>query len=150
MYDSKLYWTLFYDSAVTGRISISAFASLLANPTDLSKLTDVVKNEIVNKDVYNELVKKVIAINTSWLINKANYDVKISKINSEMSNITELATTAVLNAVKNELHNLRGLVKKADYNPKKTDIEGKYFTTSDYSKFVNEILDAKIKNKKTS
>ena len=119
MYDSKLYWILFYDSAVTGRISISAFASLLANPTDLSKLTDVVKNEVVTKDVYNELVKKVIAINTSWLINKANYDAKISKINSEMSIITELATTAVLNAVKNELHNLRGLVKKADYNPKK-------------------------------
>ena len=31
---------------------------------------------------------------------------------------------------------------------KKTDIEGKYFTTSDYSRFANEILDAKIKNKK--
>ena len=27
-------------------------------------------------------------------------------------------------------------------------MEGKYFTTSDYNKFTNEILDAKIKNKK--
>ena len=36
-----------------------------------------------------------------------------------MSNITKLATTAALNAVKNELHNIRGLVKKADYDAKK-------------------------------
>ena len=27
------------------------------------------------------------------------------------------------------------------------DIEGKYFTTSDYYKFSNDILDVKIKNK---
>ena len=119
--------TLFYDSAVTGRISISAFASLLVNPTDLSKLTDVVKNEVVNKDLYNELVKKVIAINTSWLINKANYDAKISEINSEMSNITKLATTAALNAVKNELHDVRDLVKKADYNAKQNWHWGQIF-----------------------
>ena len=35
-----------------------------------------------------------------------------------MSNITKLATTAALNAVKNELHDNRDLVKKADYNAK--------------------------------
>ena len=29
-----------------------------------------------------------------------------------------------------------------------SDIESKYFTTSDYNKFMNNILDAKIKNKK--
>ena len=34
-------------------------------PVDLSKLNDVVKNEVVKKDVYNELVKKVTAIQTT-------------------------------------------------------------------------------------
>ena len=41
-----------------------------------------------------------------------------------------------------------GLIKKTDYNPKISDIEKKYFTTSDYSKFTNDILNAKIKEKK--
>ena len=34
-------------------------------PVDLSKLSDVVKNEVVEKTVYNELVKKVNAIQTT-------------------------------------------------------------------------------------
>ena len=41
-----------------------------------------------------------------------------------------------------------GLIKKTDYNPKISDIEKKYFTTSDYSKFTNDILNAKMKEKK--
>ena len=40
------------------------------------------------------------------------------------------------------------IVKKADYHAKISDIEKNYFTTSDYNKFTNDILDAKIKNKK--
>ena len=40
------------------------------------------------------------------------------------------------------------IVKKADYDAKISDIEKHYFTTSDYNKFTNDILDAKIKNKK--
>ena len=33
-------------------------------PVDLSKLSSVVKNDVVNKTAYNKLVKKVIAIQT--------------------------------------------------------------------------------------
>ena len=36
--------------------------------------------------------------------------------------------------------------KRHDANAK--DIEGKYFTTSDYNKFTNNIFNAKIKTKK--
>ena len=39
------------------------------------------------------------------------------------------------------------LVKKADYNEKIEDIEMKYFTTSNYNKFTDNILDAKIAEK---
>ena len=38
-------------------------------------------------------------------------------------------------------------MKKADINAKILDNEWKYFTTSDYNKFTNDILDEKIKNK---
>ena len=40
------------------------------------------------------------------------------------------------------------IAKKADYDAKISDIGKKYFTTSDYNKFTNDILDTKIKNKK--
>ena len=35
-------------------------------------------------------------------------------------------------------------LKKADYDAQIKDIKDKYFTTSDYDKFMNNILDEKI------
>ena len=40
----------------------SLIGKLETNPVNLSKLSDVVKNEVVKKSEYNELVKKVNAI----------------------------------------------------------------------------------------
>ena len=39
------------------------------------------------------------------------------------------------------------MVKKKVYDTKILHIEGKYFTTSDYNKFMSDILDAKVKEK---
>ena len=39
------------------------------------------------------------------------------------------------------------LAKKTNYNAKISDVEKKYFTTFDYNVFMNDILDAKIKQK---
>ena len=39
------------------------------------------------------------------------------------------------------------LVKKTDYDTKVLEIQRKYITTSDYNKFKNDILDAKIKQR---
>ena len=41
--------------------------------------------------------------------------------------------------------NISTLVKKVDYDSKISDIEKKYFTTSDYDNFTNERLNAKKK-----
>ena len=40
------------------------------------------------------------------------------------------------------------LVKKTNYDAKISDIESKYFSTSGFYKFTNNILDAKIKKLK--
>ena len=64
-----------------------------------------------------------------------------------MSNITNLGTTAALTTVENKIPNFSDLVKKADYDAKISDIEDKYFTTSDYNKFTSNTLDAKITQK---
>ena len=47
--------------------------------------------------------------------------------------------------VVNKILDLSVLVMKTDCHAKTSEIEGKYFTTSDYSKFTSAILDAKIK-----
>ena len=56
---------------------------LETNCTDLSKLSNVVKNEVVKKTEYDELVKKVYAtqtVDTSSLVKKAAYNTKIGEI----------------------------------------------------------------------
>ena len=56
---------------------------------DLSKLSNVVKNEIVKSTAYDDLVEKVNAIetsDTSNLIEKADCDTKIEYIENKISN----------------------------------------------------------------
>ena len=43
-------------------------------PVDLSKISDVVKNDIVTKTVHNKLAAKVNSIDTSAFVLKTNYD----------------------------------------------------------------------------
>ena len=43
-------------------------------PVDLSKLSNVVKNDVVKKTVYDKLVTKVINIDTSGFLLKTKYD----------------------------------------------------------------------------
>ena len=79
---------------------------LVAVPIDLSKLSDVVKNDVVKKDVYNKLVTKVNNIDTSEFVVKSKYDTDKSEL-------------------ENKIPDTSGLVKKTDYNTKITEIEGK-------------------------
>ena len=56
--------------------------------------------------------------------------------------------TTKIGEADNKIPDVSGLIKKTDCNTKISDIERKYFPTSDYNKFMNDILDAKIKQKK--
>ena len=49
---------------------------LVPVPTDLSKLSNVVKNDVVKKTAYNKLVAKVDNIDTSDFVLKTKYDRK--------------------------------------------------------------------------
>ena len=54
--------------------------NLVPDPIDLCKLSDVVKNDFVKKDVYDKLVAKVNNINTSGFVLKTEYDTDKSKL----------------------------------------------------------------------
>ena len=53
-------------------------------PVDVSKLSDLVKNDVVKKDVYNKLVTKVDNIDTSGFVLKAKYDIDKSELENEI------------------------------------------------------------------
>ena len=56
---------------------------LESTPVDLSKLSNVVRNDVVKKTEYNELVKKVhniSSIDTSNLGKKTDYNTKLVKL----------------------------------------------------------------------
>ena len=115
-------------------------------PVDLSKLSNVVKTDVVKKTVYDKLVAKVDNIDTSGLVNKTDYNTKITEMEDKIpdttsfvkktdynAKITEiegktpdisgLATKTALTTVENKIPSISGLVKKTDYNTKITDIE---------------------------
>ena len=73
---------------------------LVPVPVDLSKLSDVVRND------YDKLVAKVDNINTSGFVLKTKYDADKSEL-------------------ENKIPDTSGLVKKTHYNSKLDDIEGK-------------------------
>ena len=77
---------------------------LVPVPVDLSKLSDVVKNDVIKK---------------------ADYNAKITEIENKIPDVTNLATKTSLNTVENKIPDTGGLVKKTDYNAKITEIEGK-------------------------
>ena len=79
---------------------------LVPVPVYLSKLSDVIENDVVKKTVCDKLVAKVNSTDTSRFVLKTNYDRDKSEI-------------------ENKIPNTSGLVKKTDYNAKITEIEGK-------------------------
>ena len=69
----------------------------------------------------------------------------ITEIEGKVPSLTGLATSAGLTSLKNKLAGFSNLVKKTDYGAKTSDIESKYFTTSDYNKFTREFKTVKTK-----
>ena len=77
--------------------------------------SDVVKNDLVKKDVYDAKIKNIedkIPHNTNLATN-ASLNAKINVVKSEIPNITNLATTTTaLTSIENKIPNLSNLVKK--------------------------------------
>ena len=71
-------------------------------------------------------LKKLTLLMLVNLFKKRDYDGKITDVEGNISDITNLATTTtILTPVKNKILNANDLVKKADYEAKIKDIEGK-------------------------
>ena len=63
---------------------------LVPVPVDLGKLSDVVKNDVVRKDVYDRLVAKVNNIDTSRFVLKTKYDTDKSELENKFPDTSGL------------------------------------------------------------
>ena len=114
----------------------------------MSKISDVVKNDVVKKDGYDKLVAKVNNVNTSdfalktnyqtdkielhnkipdrsGLVKKTDYNTKVNKIEGKIPDVSNLTTKTALTTVENKIPDVSNLVKKTDYNVKVTETENK-------------------------
>ena len=120
----------------------------------MSKLSDVVKNDVVKKTVYDKLVAKVNNIDTSDFVLKTKYQTDKAELEKKISDVTNLvkkrkltelenkipdvsnsATTNALTAVETKIPSVSNLVKKTDYDTKITEIEKK-FTDHNHDKYI--------------
>ena len=81
-------------------------------PVDLSKLSNVVENDVVKKTVYEKLVARVDNIDTSGLVKKTDCNTKITEIEGKIPDISGLAKKTALTTVENKIPSISGLVKK--------------------------------------
>ena len=131
---------------------------LINVPVDLSKLSNAVKNNVVEKYVYNGNIKNIedktsditnLATNASvnakinefegeistYLATNASLNAKINEVKGKIPNITNLASTTALTTVEKKMLNVSNLVTKTDYNTKKSEIENK-ITDHDHDKYI--------------
>ena len=141
------------------------FDKLEPLPGDLSKLSNVVNNEILKKTKYDKFVTKVNNINISTgkfilksdnnadetelenkIPNISNLETKaaLTTIENKIPNVSNLATIAALNTIENKIADISNLVKKSDYDTKSKDIENKYITTTEFNKLASDAVNARI------
>ena len=67
-------------------------------PVDSSRLSDVVKDDVVKKTEYDKLVAKVNNIDTTGFVLKTTYDTNKSDLEKNISDTSDLAKKTDLNA----------------------------------------------------
>ena len=125
---------------------------LVPIPADLSKLSNVVKNDVVKKTVYDKLVTKVNNIDTSDFVLKTNGNTKITELENKTPSISNLATKTALTTVENKIPSISYLVKKTGYNTKVIEIEkkladhnhDKYIDTSKINTLATNVFNTRI------
>ena len=140
-------------------------------PADLSKLSDVVKNDVVKKTVYDKLVAKVNNIDTSDFVLKTKYQTgktelekkipdvtdfvkktKLTELENKIPDVSSLATKTALTAVENKIPDVSSLVKKTSYGTKISELEkkltdhkhDKYITTPEFNTLATDVFNARL------
>ena len=79
--------------------------------TDLSKLSNVVKND-VKKTVYDKLVAKVDDIDTNDFVLKTKYQTDKTELENKIPNVTDFVKKAKLTELENKIPDISNLATK--------------------------------------
>ena len=71
-------------------------------PVDLIILSDVVKNDVIKRTTYDELVAKVDDINTSDFVLKTTYKTDKTELEKEIPKVTNFVKKAKLTELENQ------------------------------------------------
>ena len=82
---------------------------LVPVPTNLSKLSNVVKNDVVKKGVYNKLVAKVNNIDTSGFVLKTQYDTYKWEIENKIPDMADFVKKSKLTELGNKIPDIGNL-----------------------------------------
>ena len=87
---------------------------LVLVPIDLSKLSNVVNNDVVKKTDYNKLVTKInnIDIGTGKFILKSDYDADELELEKKIPDTSNLVTKAALTTIENKILSISNLATK--------------------------------------
>ena len=121
----------------------------------MSKLGDIVKNDVVKKAVYGKLVARVNSINTSDFVLKTKYQTgkaeleskipdvsnlvkkaKLTELENKIPDVSGLSRKTALTARENKIPSVSSLVKKTDYDTKITEIKKK-LTDHNHDKYIS-------------
>ena len=135
------------DLKIVTHVDISSFASntnlvslkievdkldtdkLKVAPTDLSKLSNVVKNDVVKKTEYDKFVGKVHNIDTKNFVLKNKYEKKMAQILDQIPDVSGLVKktdySSKIAELENKIPNVSGFLLTSVFNSKITEIENK-------------------------
>ena len=71
-------------------------------PADLSKLSDVVKNDVVKKTVYDKLAAKVNNVDTSDFVLKTKYQTDKTELERKIPDVTDFVKKTKLDTLQLE------------------------------------------------
>ena len=109
-------------------------------PVDLSKLSDVVKNDVVKKTVFDNLVAKVNNIDTSDSVLKTKYQTDKTELEKKIPDVTNLVEKTKLTELENKIPDVSSLVTKTAL----TVVENKIPVVSSLVKKKKETITQKV------
>ena len=78
----------------------------------MSKLSDVVKNDVVKKTVYDKLVAKVNNIDTSDFVLKTKYQTDKTELEKKIPDVTDFIKKTKLTELENKIPDVSRLATK--------------------------------------
>ena len=131
------------------KLDIDKLASV---PTDWSQLSNVVKNDVVKKTIYDKLVAKVDDIDTNGFVLKTKYNTDKTELENKIPNVIDFVKKAKLNELENKIPSFNNLVNKTDYKTKAREIKNKltnhnhdkYIDTQEFNKLAADVFNARL------